>query len=115
VTIGNVCCSVAGPMLFSFICKQDDKYKEVTVCHYMHQLMSALSYLHCHGIAHLDVKVSLCRGPQGFSAGSLFQAFLTSETDLFVRICAVWVKGKHYFIILLYFFSVIQCLVTVIV
>jgi hypothetical protein len=55
------CCSVAGPMLFSFICKQDDEYKEVTVCHYMRQLMSALSYLHCQGIAHLDVKVSFLK------------------------------------------------------
>jgi len=52
-------------MLFSFICKQDDEYKEVTVCHYMRQLMSALSYLHCQGIAHLDVKVSLLQESTG--------------------------------------------------
>lgn len=54
-----ICCSVAGPMLFSFVCKQGDEYKEVTVRHYIRQLISALGYLHCQDIAHLDIKVSL--------------------------------------------------------
>jgi Serine/threonine protein kinase len=72
-----LCCSVAGPMLFSFICKQDDEYKEVTVCHYMRQLMSALSYLHCQSIAHLDIKVSLLQ----WSTGLLFRFTVPSISD----------------------------------
>ncbi|PSN40489.1 hypothetical protein C0J52_05229 [Blattella germanica] len=47
---------VNGPHLFSFICQQSEEYREATVSHYMRQLISALGYLHCQHIAHLDLK-----------------------------------------------------------
>ncbi|XP_021922834.1 triple functional domain protein-like isoform X3 [Zootermopsis nevadensis] len=47
---------VNGPLLFSFICKQHEEYREATVSQYVRQLISALDYLHCQGVAHLDVK-----------------------------------------------------------
>jgi hypothetical protein len=77
---GFFTCSVEGPLLFSFVCKQDEEYRETTVCHYMHQLISALGYLHSQGIAHLDVKVIY----------PLLIAFITQH------ICVALVEGKRY-------------------
>jgi serine/threonine protein kinase len=73
-------CSVDGPLLFSFVCKQDDEYREATVCHYMRQLLSALGYLHSQGIAYLDVKVM----------DSFCKAFITWH------ICFTWVEEKQF-------------------
>jgi hypothetical protein len=82
---------VNGPLLFSFICKQQDEYREVTVCQYMHQLISALGYLHCQGVAHLDVKVT--DGVQ-WSTGPVFFLFEVQIVHMFKKIF-VYIRLIH--------------------
>ncbi|CAN7990903.1 unnamed protein product, partial [Ixodes hexagonus] len=47
---------VDGLRLFDHVCLRWSSYSEHSVCTYIRQLMSALDYLHLHGIAHLDIK-----------------------------------------------------------
>lgn len=56
-------CRVRGPLLFTYICDQDE-YTEATVKNYTRQLMSALAWLHQKDISHLDVKVYIFQNRQ---------------------------------------------------
>lgn len=48
-------CSVHGPYLLSYICKNKE-YTETTVQFFMKQLLNGVSWLHAHKIVHLDIK-----------------------------------------------------------
>jgi serine/threonine protein kinase len=48
-------CSICGHPLFVWLC-DSPSYSESTVCGYMVQLLSALSYLHSANIVHMDIR-----------------------------------------------------------
>lgn len=60
-------CSVHGPYLFSYICKNKE-YTETTVQFFMKQLLNAVNWIHGQNLMHLDLKV------RGFC--DLFDSFI---------------------------------------